>query len=257
MPATAPAWLTACAIAHRGLHDRGVAVVENTFSAADAAIVHGYAIECDVQIAADGEAVVFHDFVLDRLTEAKGRVEAMPSRMLAAAAFKTASDRIVTLTQFLSHVGGRVPVICEIKSRFEGDLRLAMRVAEVAAAYPGLVALKSFDPAIITHLQANRARLGLDRIPLGMVAQASYDDAGDWSHLPAPEKQALAQFLHFETTRPEFLSYRANDLPHAVPYLLRAGLGIPIITWTIRDPKQAESARHWADQIIFEGWRPA
>jgi glycerophosphoryl diester phosphodiesterase len=59
-------WLTARPIAHRGLHDKGKGVIENTASAARAAIAARYAIECDVQITADGEAVVFHDFTLER-----------------------------------------------------------------------------------------------------------------------------------------------------------------------------------------------
>src|SRR4051794_2404055 len=60
-------WLTARPIAHRGLHDKAKGVIENTVSAALAAVDAGYAIECDVQLTGDGEAVVFHDFTLDRL----------------------------------------------------------------------------------------------------------------------------------------------------------------------------------------------
>ena len=65
---SAPEWLVARPIAHRGLHDPAAGLIENTLAAADAAIAGGYAIECDVQDTADGEAVVFHDFTLDRLT---------------------------------------------------------------------------------------------------------------------------------------------------------------------------------------------
>ena len=67
-----PAWLTARPIAHRGLHDAANGVVENTLAAAEAAIRAGFAIECDVQLSADGEAFVFHDETLDRLTDASG-----------------------------------------------------------------------------------------------------------------------------------------------------------------------------------------
>ena len=57
-----PDWLVARPIAHRGLHDRTAGLVENSLSAAEAAIAAGFAIECDVQDTADGDAVVFHDF---------------------------------------------------------------------------------------------------------------------------------------------------------------------------------------------------
>ncbi len=79
-----PDWIVATPIAHRGLHNAAQGVIENSTSAAQAAIARGFAIECDVQLTADGEAVVFHDFTLDRLTEAVGRVDAMTAAQLAA-----------------------------------------------------------------------------------------------------------------------------------------------------------------------------
>ena len=66
-------WLVARPIAHRGLHAKSKGIIENTESAFAAAIKGNYAIECDVQLAADGEAMVFHDDDLDRLTEARAR----------------------------------------------------------------------------------------------------------------------------------------------------------------------------------------
>ncbi len=109
----------------------------------------------------------------------------------------------------------------------------------------------------MTFLQESRARLGLERVPLGMVAKAAYDDThSEWAHLGAAEKSALAQFVHFEETRPEFLAYGSNDLPHAVPLRCRGDFGLPVLTWTVRSLTQATQVRPWADQIIFEGWRP-
>ena len=72
----APDWLTARPIAHRGLHDRAASRPENTLAAARAAVAGGFAIECDVQLSADGEAMVFHDAALGRLTEAREAVAA-------------------------------------------------------------------------------------------------------------------------------------------------------------------------------------
>ena len=55
--------------------DKGI--IENTPSAFAAAIAGNYAIECDLQITADGEAMVHHDEALGRLTEGSGRLDAM------------------------------------------------------------------------------------------------------------------------------------------------------------------------------------
>src|ERR1700761_8633771 len=80
MSRNAPAWLTAQPIAHRGLHDARLGVPENTLGAAERAMTRQFAIECDVQASADGEAMVFHDDTLDRLTPASG-----PLRLRSAA----------------------------------------------------------------------------------------------------------------------------------------------------------------------------
>ena len=70
-------WLVARPIAHRGYHDRSKGVIENTAPAFAAAIAGDYAIECDLQLSRDGEAMVFHDDTLDRVTEASGPVKAL------------------------------------------------------------------------------------------------------------------------------------------------------------------------------------
>ena len=119
----APDWLTARPIAHRGLHDRAAGLPENTLAAAEAAVAGGYAIECDVQLSADGEAMVFHDEALGRLTEASAPVEARTAAELGALAVAGTAERIPTLAAFLQRVAGRVPVVVEIKSRFDGDRR--------------------------------------------------------------------------------------------------------------------------------------
>src|SRR5215208_583487 len=74
-PSAMPGWLTAQPYAHRGLHDIAAGVIENTPSAFRAAIDAGYGIECDVQISADAEAMVHHDFILGRLTRGNSRLD--------------------------------------------------------------------------------------------------------------------------------------------------------------------------------------
>ena len=252
-----PDWLVARPIAHRGLHNAAAGRVENSLGAARAAVEAGYAIECDVQRSADGEAVVFHDFTLDRLTAGSGAVVALEAAALQQTPYRVGGERIVAFSAFLAEIGGRAPVICEIKSAFDGDMRLAERAARVAAAAGGPVALKSFDPAVVAHLRTRRAALGIVDVPLGVIAQASYEDPRDeWAHLDAARKRALAQFLHWDETRPDFISYRRNDLPHAAPHLCRNALGLPVMTWTVRDAETAARARLFADQIVFETWRP-
>ncbi|CAM5767726.1 glycerophosphodiester phosphodiesterase family protein [Bosea minatitlanensis] len=244
-------WLVAKPIAHRGLHDLAAGVIENSPSAAKAAIAGGFGIECDVQLTADGEAVVFHDFVLDRLTEETGPVAARTAAELGRIALKGSNDPILTLSAFLDLIGGRVPLVVEIKSRFDGNLALTKRTAEVLAGHAGQpIVIKSFDPEIVTAL-----RTLAPQIPRGIVAMNAYD-YGDYDRLSPERKHALANLLHFTESRPDFLSWKVADLESAAPYLCRNVVGMPLMSWTVRTPEERQRAARFADQMVFEGFRP-
>ncbi len=228
--------------------------MENTLGAAEGAVAHKAAIECDVQASADGEAMVFHDATLDRLTLSSGLLSQKTTQELQGISYRASPERIPTLVELLQRVAGRTPVICEIKSAFDGDMRLAERVARIAANYSGPLALKSFDPAIIAHFRggANPPGPQGSPCPLGIVAEASYDGEY-WSALSAEQKIRLANFLHYRETKPDFLSYCVDDLPNATPFLLRTLNATPVMAWTVRTQAQRQAAAQWADQIIFEG----
>lgn len=249
-------WLTARPVAHRGLHDRARGIVENTASAAKAAIQRGFGIECDVQRTADGDAVVFHDFALERLTaDGQGAMASLTAAQAARLGLRDTADRVMRLDDFLALVGGQVPLIVEVKSAFDGDMRLTDRTAAAVADYAGPLVLKSFDPQVIAHLRGHAA-LGGRSIPRGIVAEASYDGR-DYARLSPERRRALAEFLFFDDARPDFISYRAADLPRAAPHLCRTAMGLPVLGWTIRSPDQSAAAKPWVDQIIFEGFDPA
>jgi len=246
----APDWLIAQPIAHRGLHSRASGIIENTLAAAKAAIAQRYSIECDIQITRDGEAVVFHDFMLDRLTKAKGRLDTFNADELSQLSYQEGDQNILTLAAFLTAIDARTGVIIEIKSRYDGDLRLADRALQIVNAYPGPVSLKSFDPEVLVHLRGNKAAC-----PLGLVAQAKYQDE-EFANLSRAQRQSFSALSHFPHAQPDFLSWNLDDLPHAIPMLCRAGIGMPVMVWTVRSKAEADFARCHADQIIFEGFTP-
>src|SRR4051794_35861896 len=102
-------WLTARPIAHRGLNDAASGVVENTASALPAAIAGGFGIETDLQISADGEAMVHHDFALGRLTLGSRLLVAMTAAGLKEVPFKATADRMMTLGELCDFVDARTP----------------------------------------------------------------------------------------------------------------------------------------------------
>ena len=242
-----PDWLTARPIAHRGLHDAANGVIENTPSAFEAAIAGNYAIECDLQISGDGEAMVHHDAVLGRLTDGEGRLDAMPAADLKRVAFRATGDRMLTLDELCALVAGRATLVIELKSRFEGDVRLPRRAAAVLQRYKGPVALMSFDPGQITALR--------DFAPdllRGMIGWRP-----DRTREKSPSTGAAAKFvLQALAARLQFLAYRVSDLPAPVPGFARNVLGLPLLTWTVRTQEDRRRAAQHADQIIFEGFRP-
>ena len=243
-------WLTARPLAHRGLHDASVGVIENTASAFAAAMAGGYGMECDLQISADGEAMVYHDDTLGRLTGSGGRLADMSAGAIKTARFKHSADRILTLGELCDLVAGRATLVIELKSRFDGDRRLVQRATDVLMTYAGPVAVMSFDPALIEALHA--AAPGL---PRGMVAERYYRHH-EWDRLPASEKRRMAHLLHSHRTRPHFIAYSVKDLPSAAPLIARAVLGLPLLTWTVASEDDRPRPLRWADQMIFEGWRP-
>jgi glycerophosphoryl diester phosphodiesterase len=245
-------WLTARPIAHRGLHDRANGVIENSMAAFAAAVDGGFAMECDVQLTRDGEAVVFHDFTLDRLTTEVGAVSERAAAALAGVGLSgsAARDRIGTLADLLDLVAGRAPIVVEIKSRFDGDLRLTRRVVEVLAGRTAPIAIKSFDPRIVAAL-----RMMAPERPRGIVAMSQYEYP-DYASVPADEKRAMANLLHFDAMMPDFISWHVKDLPHCGPHLCRTQLGLPVMTWTVRTPEDVARASAHADQMVFEGFLP-
>ena len=244
------AWLTARPVAHRGLHDAALGVIENTTSAFRAAIVAGYGIECDVQLSRDGEAMVHHDFELGRLTIGSGPLSALTVAELKGVDFRATTDRMLTLGELCTLVGGRVPLLIEIKSRFDGDMRLARRVAEVLAGYSGPAAAMSFDPRVVACLRAIAPQ-----ITRGIVAERHYAHA-EWAGMTPAQRRTLAFLLHTPRTRPHFVAYAVRDLPAAAPFVARHVFGLPLLTWTVRSAEDRLRAARFADQAIFEGFTP-
>jgi len=243
-------WLTARPIAHRGLHDAKAGIVENSASAFAAAVAGNYAIECDLQLSADGEAMVHHDDMLGRLNEGSALLDAMPAAELRRVRYRGSGDRIITLGDLCDLVGGRVTLVIEVKSRFDGDQRLVARAAEVLARYAGPAALMSFDPDQIATL-----RTLAPAIVRGIVAERRYAHH-DWGTLPARTRHALSYFTHALDSRPQFIAYSVKDLPAPVPWVAHSLFRVPILTWTVRTAEDRACAQRYAEQMIFEGFRP-
>lgn len=238
-------------LAHRGLHDVVDGRPENSRAAVRAALAHGYGIEIDVQISADGHAMVFHDYALDRLTTETGPVAQRAADDLGRIGLQGGTEAIPTLPEILDLVAGRVPVLIEIKDQDGGmgpDLG-ALEQAVVAAVegYAGPVAIMSFNP----HSVMRVAELGC-ATPLGLTTSAF--DPQVWP-LPETTCATLRDIPDYTRVGASFISHEAADLGRArVAELKAAGAGI--LTWTITTPEAEAEARAIAQNITFEGYLP-
>jgi glycerophosphoryl diester phosphodiesterase len=246
----APDWLTARPVAHRGLHDARRGIIENMPGAAAAAVAANFAIECDIQLTADGEAMVHHDDALGRLTEGSGALLGKTSSELKRVAFKDTPERMLSLGDLCALVAGRVPLVIEVKSHFDGDRKLVARMAEVLASYDGPAAGMSFDPDQVMAL-----RQLLPSRPRGIVAERHYSEA-DWPEATPAQRRGMLHLRHAFRTRPHFVAWWVDELPAAAPWIARNIFGCPLLTWTVRTVEQRATAARHADQIIFEGFSP-
>ncbi|TXH96623.1 MAG: phosphodiesterase [Pseudorhodobacter sp.] len=237
-------------LAHRALHKRSEGRPENSPAAIRAAVAAGYGIECDVQGTADGQAVVFHDEWLERLTEATGFVKEYTAEALGRIRLRDCDDCIPTLPEVLAMVAGRVPLLIEIKDQTdrmaETDGRLEAAVAAALAGYKGPVAVMSFNP----HAVANMARLA-PAIPRG-ITTAAYDHAG-WAPLSPERCDELRAIADYDRVGACFISHEAADLGRDRVAALKAQ-GARVLTWTITSAAMEAKAREVADNVTFEGY---
>lgn len=244
-----PAFLTV-PLAHRALHDRRRRRPENSRAAVAAAVAAGYGIEIDVQLSADGQAMVFHDEDLDRLTPETGPLAARSAAALGRIPLRDADEGIPTLPEILSLVAGRVPLLIEIKDQTgtlsPTDGRLEAATVAALAGYGGPAALMSFNP----HAVETCARLA-PALPRGLTTSA-YDPA-DWAPLPASTCDRLREIPDATRTGASFISHEARDLARPRVADLAAE-GLAILCWTIRSPEQEAEARRIAQNITFEGY---
>ncbi|MBF0678365.1 MAG: glycerophosphodiester phosphodiesterase [Devosia sp.] len=240
-------------VAHRGLHDRAAGIIENSASAFAAAIAGNFAIECDLQLTSDSHAVVFHDEKLDRLTGESGlvsdrRVAEMTDIALLDSA---ASDRPQPLAAFLDQIGGRTMLQIELKHQpsAEATRQLAKVAATALSTYTGPVTVESFDPRLITLIR----EFGFSG-PRGIITY-DYESEDYPPGISEDERYILRHLLHWHETQFDFISCDKAALTLPAITFWRA-LGKPVTAWTIRSKVEAEAARPYIDQIVFEGFDP-
>ena len=237
-------------IAHRALH--GPARPENSAEALRAAAEAGWGIEIDLQLSADGEPMVFHDATLDRMTAETGPLRARTAAELSALPLTGGAEGMPTFVRALEIVGGRVPLLVELKDQSQGldltDGALERAAAAAALGYDGPLAFMSFNPhAVLWCAQV------APRIPRGLTTTDFRPE--DWPGIAPARLAHLREMADLTAAGAAFVSHDRRDLANPKLAEIRAA-GLPILTWTIRSHAEAQEALRIADQITFEGYTP-
>ena len=253
-PVNAPSWLVERPIAHRGLHDEARGRIENTLRAADAAIAGGFAIECDIQLSVDGEAIVFHDETLDRLTDAPGLLSALSAAEIAKLRIKDSGEPPPTFAG-LSR-SSRRPDADHLRAQEPVRRRLAHRRPRRRPRRDFMTARSPSRAStmILPPICACAARICGRASPARSAFSPRRLTTARTGISSARRRSATgSDFDHYDLARPDFLSWNVDDLPHKIPFLVKELTGAPIMAWTVRTAEQREAAHKWADQIVFDG----
>lgn len=239
-------------IAHRGLHDLKNGVQENSRASFIAAIKGGYGIELDLQMSADGEAMVFHDYHLGELTGKNGALQMRTAEELRQIPLNVGDETIPDLSEILHLVNGQAPMLIELKDQ-DGALgpnigKLEARVAEILSHYKGDAVVMSFNPYSMLAM----AKLA-PNLPRG-ITTCDYN-AEHWQWTPRKRAEELREIPDFDRTGACFISHNYTQL-NAAPVQALKARDVPILSWTICNSEQETIARNGADNITFEGYRP-
>jgi len=229
-------------IAHRGLWSKGGAP-ENSLAAFEAACEAGYGIELDVQLSSDGEAIVFHDTDLERMTGQPGRLADHTAADLGAMRLAGTDETLPTLADTLTLIGHRAMVLIEIKTPNGAVGPLEQRVHEVLIDHNGPTSVIGFNPYSHAWFAERHPDIlrGLDSF--------SYKEG----RMPPELRRAYAQLEHVAIARPHFLALGMDMLPSDRADEYRND-GMPVVAWTVRSPEEWASVSDHCDNLIFEGF---
>lgn len=235
--------------AHRGLwtsNDPGEGSrPENSLAAFRAAVEKGYGIELDVHRTRDGALVVHHDGTLKRLTGQDVRIADSTLKEVQACKLPN-GEAIPTFDEILKVVGGRVPLLVEVKVDDKNHALLCKAVYEHMKRYDGPWCMESFDPHAVKWFRLNA--------PEVIRGQLAYDAAGKGKNFREFMRNlGCASMLQNLLGRPDFIAFSAASVKwHSLPIHLLRLMKPWFAAWTVRSQEDMDRLSAKWDIMIFE-----
>lgn len=235
--------------AHRGLHDAGQGIPENSLTAFRRAVEYGYGAELDVHLSKDGKLVVMHDESLLRTAGVERNICDCTKEELAQYRLEGTDEPIPFLEQVLPIFTGKTPLVIELKTYKGNHAGLARRVCRLLRHYPSLeFCIESFDPRVLMYLKK--------RHPEVVRGQLSCNLIKDRSGLHGVTAFVLTALLTNFLTVPHFIAYRYTDRKRAGLWLCRRLWGVQEFGWTLQSTEEVEEASKNGVLAIFEHCMP-
>lgn len=232
--------------AHRGLHSADAP--ENSMLAFRRALNHGYGIELDVHLLADGNLAVIHDYNLQRVTGEDVVIESLTAEQLQKYHLNGTEETIPLLSQVLQLFQGKTPLIVELKSANNADV-LAEATCKLLDKYDVKYCIESFDPQCIRWLKKNRPD-----VIRGQLSENFLKDKD--SKFPWFVRFLMTFLLTNFLTQPDFVAYRFRDRRNISFLICRLVWRAQGVVWTVQNEQENQCAREENLISIFENFKP-
>lgn len=235
-----------CDYAHRGLFDNK-AIPENSMGAFARALDKGVGIELDLHLTKDGRVVVFHDDTLERMCGKKARLSSLTWDELKKERLMDTDYGIPLFEEVLALVGGRVPLLVELKGD-SGDDALCWRVAPMLDAYGGEFCVESFNPLLLRWFVKHRPDVVRGQLVTNLFAEGR----GGSKLLNFALTHMLLNFL----SRPDFIACDGRYQKDLSFWICKRFFRAPFFMWTVRKKELLEYNHRRGNRSIFEGFEP-
>ena len=233
--------------AHRGLHDNKSEAPENSLKAFALAVEKGYGIELDVQLTLDQVPVIFHDYNLKRACHADLKVADLTYEELKAYRLFKSKENIPTLAKALEVIGGKVPIIIELKIPWKPDV-LCRGVSEQLKGYQGFFCIESFNPFGLMWYRKHYPNVVRGQLSTDFVSEKIEGSKFQYFIL----KHLLLNFM----TKPDFIAYHHVYQTSLSFTLCRRLYRTKPVAWTIQTQEQLDKSKKNYQLFIFDSFIP-
>lgn len=236
-------------IAHGGLYSDAYDAPINTMEAFRRAISYGFGIELAVRLTKDKKVVVIDDDNLSRLCGVNVSVEGSDYSEIKGHTIKGTKERVPLLSDVLSEVGGRVPVIIEIKyTPMFGELCRA--VGDIAEAYEGDIAVESAQDEIVAWFRTNKSD-----ILRGQMGENFFGPRSTSTDEPLVKFKNTFMLMNYRS-QPDFIAYDFMEFDGIVMKIMRSVFGVETLGRVMTSQTCIDDLSKKFDIIVFEGFIP-